>query len=87
MVKTCDFCDRDELKARLAEAERERDALQKALSFWHPGVMEFLTPEQAKRAAHDAYLLYGCVADIEPSAAELGWIRWTSETVSERVKS
>ena len=58
--------ERDELRDEIKK-------LQKALSFWHPGVPAN-DSECAERCANDAYLLAGYDGDSEPSARELGWI-------------
>lgn len=68
---------RDALATELAEAHTEIQDLQRALSFWHPGVRANGTAAFVERAAHDAWLLAGYEGENESGAAELGWIEVT----------
>jgi hypothetical protein len=63
---------------RIRELEAEIQGLQRALSFWHPGVRANGTAVFVERAAHDAWLLAGYEGENEPGAAELGWIEVTA---------
>jgi hypothetical protein len=75
----------EDAKAELAELYAEIQGLQRALSFWHPGVPATGPNSIYDRAAHDAFLLIGFDGPNEQSARELGWITLsnTLETATE----
>lgn len=62
------------LAAELAERDAEVQRLQRALSFWHPGVPATGPRTIHERAAADAWLLAGYDGPNEQSAMDLGWI-------------
>jgi hypothetical protein len=68
----------------IAQLEAEVQRLQRALSFWHPGVPAEGIEEMVNRAGDDAMLLFGYDGSPEKSARELGWITLTApETICE----
>jgi hypothetical protein len=59
---------------RIRSLEAEVHGLQRALSFWHPGVPATGPSTIYDRAAADAFLLCGYDGPNEQSASDLGWI-------------
>ena len=63
------------LAAENSELAEEVQNLQRALSFWHPGVPELASEEIRDRAADDAMLLCGFHGPHEIDAIGRGWIK------------
>lgn len=64
----------ERLQRELAARDKTIETLQRALSFWHPGVGGRDDDEFLTRAGDDAMLLFGYMGPHEKSACELGWI-------------
>ena len=79
---------KEDFRARAATLkwlEPAVEKMQRAIAFWHPGVVGN-NPAFLDRAGDDAELLFGYEGLGEPSAVDLGWIVVTDAAIAQEQK-